>query len=67
VLGDLLGYDGKMNLLCSWKGSILILLLCSWEQEVLVQQPWISEGAPVVRGDEAGSRGQSRLSSVRGH
>uniref|UniRef100_A0A663MQE1 Fas-binding factor 1 C-terminal domain-containing protein n=1 Tax=Athene cunicularia TaxID=194338 RepID=A0A663MQE1_ATHCN len=34
VLGDLLGFDGKRNLLCSGKGSVLVLLLCSWESFV---------------------------------
>ncbi|KAK2528494.1 hypothetical protein Q9233_007465 [Columba guinea] len=35
ILKDLLRYDGQMKLLCSCKGSIVVLVLPSWEQELL--------------------------------
>ncbi|KAK2528492.1 hypothetical protein Q9233_007463 [Columba guinea] len=44
ILKDLRGYDGQMKLLCSCKGSIVVLVLPSWEQELLVQQPLMREG-----------------------
>lgn len=51
-------WDMTVKCIFSAAGRVASSSCSFWEQEVLVQEPLLSKGAPVVRGDEAGSRAE---------